>query len=154
MADESSESEAFEDIEDAFEEMEETDTEMVDEADDAEAASRVDDAVEATVSDSANVIEVDADDVETEDKHVITGGEFEAELALDRETTADFLRDMAHQIESGTSLTVGGDGWEIPFEYAEPIEVEVEHEGAEDDRELEIEIEFDWGGASDHLEVR
>lgn len=122
----------------------------------ADEASETEDELEASVGDAENVVEVEADDVETEGKQVITGGEFECELALDRATTAAFLRDLAHQVETGTTLTVAGDGWEIPFEYAEPIEVEVEHEGAEDGepRELEIEIEFNWRDASDHLAVR
>ena len=87
-------------------------------------------------------------------KQAVTGGEFERELDLDRETTADFLEDLADQLRAGNSLTVSGDDWEIPFEYAEPIEVEIEPEGDEEDRELEIEIEFEWGGDGDSLEVR
>jgi amphi-Trp domain-containing protein len=70
-----------------------------------------------------------------------TDAYFEREVHLSRELTARFLRELADQIDNGTELTVSGDDWKIPFEYREPIEIEVEltsHHG----REFEIEFKF------------
>ena len=71
----------------------------------------------------------------------VTDGFFEREVHLSREATAAFLRDMADQIESDTSITLSSQEWEIPFEYREPIEVEVEFAGGRE-AELEVELEF------------
>lgn len=72
----------------------------------------------------------------------ITDGFFEREVYLSGADTASFLRTLADAIDDGDELLVSGDDWEIPFEYGEPIEIEIEfssHSG----RELEIELEFD-----------
>ena len=51
-------------------------------------------------------------------------------------------------------LTVSGSDWEIPFEYREPIEVEVEF-SKQREGELEIEVEFTeaTGGEGSGLSV-
>lgn len=107
------------------------------------------------IAESGGAREVEVDDATVEEKHVITGGEFECELQTSREATAEFLHDLADQIAAGRTLTVGNDNWEIPFEYGEPIELEIEHEEAEDEepRELEIEVEFAWASDGDGLGV-
>lgn len=144
-------SDEYEDIEEVYEEA--VAGESGDEADGGDESAESEEADEVVPGDvvgsfaeSEAVGEVEADDVQLSEKTVITGGEFECELAMSREDTATFLRALAHQVETGHSLTVGTADWEIPFEYAEPIEVEVEHEGSEDEepRELEIEVEFAW----------
>lgn len=87
-----------------------------------------------------------ADDVsfpddEEWDRRTVTDGFFEREVYLSRAETAAFLRSVADSLEDDTRLTISGEEWEIPFEYREPIEVEVEFTSRRE-RELEIELEF------------
>lgn len=72
----------------------------------------------------------------------ITDGFFEREVYLSGEETASFLRTLADALEDDSEVTIHGDDWEIPFKYAEPIEVEVEFSNRSG-RELEIELEFE-----------
>jgi amphi-Trp domain-containing protein len=83
----------------------------------------------------------------------VTDGYFEREVRLSRESTAQFLRDLADQIEDEPRLTISTDEWEIPFEFDEPIEVEVEFVG-ETHRQLELELEFEWSPAGDEIGVQ
>lgn len=83
----------------------------------------------------------------------ITDGYFEREVRLSREATATFLRDLADQIEAEPQLTVSTEEWEIPFEFDEPIEVEVEFVG-EKHGQLELELEFEHSPADDQIDVR
>lgn len=69
---------------------------------------------------------------------------FEQEVRLSRELAVRFLREIADQIEDGTELTVTGDDWKIPFEYREPIEIEVQL-SSQHGRELGIEFKFEEG---------
>jgi len=71
----------------------------------------------------------------------VTDGFFEREIHLSRAATASFLRELADQIEDDTTLTLSSEEWEIPFEYREPVEVEVEFAGG---REAELEVEFEF----------
>lgn len=86
-----------------------------------------------------------AEDVEFPDdereRRTVTDGFFEREVYLSRAETAAFLRDVADSLDEGNELTITGERWEIPFEFGEPIEVEVEFTTRKE-RELEIEIEF------------
>ncbi|HET7324622.1 MAG TPA: amphi-Trp domain-containing protein [Halococcus sp.] len=86
------------------------------------------------------------------DPTVITDGYFEREVHLSRESTATFLHELADQIAAGTELTVSSDDWRIPFEFGEPIEVEVEFTSHRE-KELEIEIEFEEPRGRDGLSV-
>lgn len=69
---------------------------------------------------------------------------FEQDVRLSRELTVRFLREIANQIEDGTALTITGDDWEIPFEYREPVEIQVELT-TQHRRELEIKFAFEEG---------
>jgi amphi-Trp domain-containing protein len=89
---------------------------------------------------------------EGEDRTVITEGYFEREVHLSRPATAQFLRELADQIDEGTDLTISSDDWRIPFSYREPIEVEVEF-ASNRTKELEVEIEFTAGEDSSGLTV-
>lgn len=85
-------------------------------------------------------------DIEFPDKShhgrkTITSGFFEREIRLSGGETVAFLRNLADAIENDTQITVSGSDWEIPFEYREPIEVEVEF-SKQREGELEIEVEF------------
>ncbi|WP_435177096.1 amphi-Trp domain-containing protein [Halorussus sp. AFM4] len=82
----------------------------------------------------------------------VTDGFFEREIHLSREATAAFLRELADQIENDTRLTLSSQDWEIPFEYREPVEVEVEFAGGRE-AELEVEFEFTEPRGSDELSV-
>ncbi|MFA9427149.1 amphi-Trp domain-containing protein [Natronorubrum sp. A-ect3] len=91
-------------------------------------------------------------DDETSDRRVITDGFFEQEVHLSRTETASFLRDIADALEDDASLTVSGSTWEIPFEYREPIEVEIEF-GGRRTKELEIELEFEQAQGGSGLSI-
>lgn len=78
---------------------------------------------------------------ENKQRRVITEGDIEWEVHLNKEQVADFLISLGEQLKKGDKLTVKTQDWEIPFEFREPIEVEIEFEG-HGDKELEIEIEF------------
>lgn len=86
---------------------------------------------------------------EERDKRTVSDGFFEREVYLSADETAAFLRSVADSLEDGDELTISGDDWEIPFAFAEPIEVEVEFSSRRE-RELELEVEFtertDGGG--------
>lgn len=83
----------------------------------------------------------------------MTDGYFEREVRLDRSATATFLRELADQIDAGNELNISSDEWEIPFQYDDPVEIEVEFIG-EHERELEIELEFEWADTGDQLNVK
>lgn len=89
---------------------------------------------------------------ESEGRTVVTEGYFEREVHLSRDATATFLRELADQIDEGTELTVSSKEWEVPFEYREPIEVEVEFV-SQREGELEIELEFNGAREKDGLNV-
>lgn len=85
---------------------------------------------------------VELPSTDTNDGRIVTEGYFEREVLLSADQTAAVLRDLADQIEAGNELRVSSDEWEIPFEFRDPIEVEVEFIG-DGSRELEIELEFE-----------
>jgi amphi-Trp domain-containing protein len=86
------------------------------------------------------------------ERTTITDGFFEREVYLSGEETATFLRELADAVEDDTRLTISSDEWEIPFEYREPIEVEVEFTRGRE-HELEIEVEFTAPREGDGLEA-
>jgi amphi-Trp domain-containing protein len=89
---------------------------------------------------------------ESNEQTVVTEGYFEREVRLSAADTATFLRQLADQLDAGNELTVSSEEWEIPFQFGEPIEVEVEFIG-ERKRELEIELEFEWDDGDGSLSV-
>lgn len=96
--------------------------------------------------------EVDFPSNQPTETETITDGFFEREVYLSGEETASFLRTLADAVEGDNRMTISGDDWEIPFEYGEPIEVEVEFSNRSG-RELEIELEFEEPDDSDGLAV-
>jgi amphi-Trp domain-containing protein len=86
--------------------------------------------------------EVDFPSNQPRDTTTITDGFFEREVYLSGAETASFLRTLADAVEDGDELLVSGDDWEIPFEFTDPIEVEIEFSNRSK-RELEIELEFE-----------
>lgn len=87
------------------------------------------------------MVDVPVSDDGDDESDVITDGVFEREFQLDREQAGAFLADLAERVNAGTELEVTGEDWRLPFEFAEPVELEIEFTGY-DDRELEIELEF------------
>ncbi len=78
---------------------------------------------------------------EERQEKVITEGNLEHEVYLNREQMADFLIALGEQMKKGDEVTVKTADWEIPFRFREPIELEIDFEGY-GEKELEIEIEF------------
>ncbi len=75
---------------------------------------------------------------ETKCKKVVEG-RFSQELYMSKDKVAEFLRNLADEIESGNEIKISTDEWELPFTFADQIEIDIEHEVDE----LEIELEFD-----------
>ena len=82
-----------------------------------------------------------SDDTDEDQPMVITDGTFEQEFYLDREQAGAFLIQLGEQLQHGTDITLTTDEWELPFEFREPVELEVEFRGY-GDGELEIELEL------------
>lgn len=72
---------------------------------------------------------------------IITNGEFEQERQVSAEQAGQFLVDLGEQLQSGTELTLGDEEWELPVSIQEPVELDIEFEGYEN--ELEVELEMD-----------
>ncbi|WGI18023.1 amphi-Trp domain-containing protein [Methanonatronarchaeum sp. AMET-Sl] len=71
-------------------------------------------------------------------KRVIEG-RFEEEVHMTRKETAEFLRNLADEIEESNEIKITTNEWELPFKIRNDVEVEIELEGDE----LEIELEFE-----------
>ena len=84
---------------------------------------------------------------EAEENEVITEGYFEEEFHVSSQEAGEFLAELAEQLQESDEVKVEGDGWEIPFTFGEPVEIEVQFEGS--DPELEFEIELEGGVAED-----
>ena len=78
---------------------------------------------------------------EKKERRVITDGDLEHEVYLNRDQMADFLISLGEQMKKEDKVTVKTSEWEIPFRFRDPIELEIDFEGY-GERELEIEIEF------------
>ncbi|MFC7071716.1 amphi-Trp domain-containing protein [Halovenus rubra] len=82
------------------------------------------------------------DSTEQDDRTTIRSGrDFNQEYRLDAEATGEFLVELGEQLQSDDELTLTTDEWELPFEFGEPIELEIDYEGV-DEPELEIELEL------------
>jgi amphi-Trp domain-containing protein len=71
----------------------------------------------------------------------VTDGYFEEEYHVSSDDAGEFLSELGAQLTEGDEVTVTGDGWEIPFAFGEPVELEIEFEGG-GEPELEIEVEL------------
>lgn len=85
--------------------------------------------------------EADEPTVET-----ISEGYFEKEFRIDAADAGEFLIELGEQLEGGDEITITGDGWELPFRFGEPVELEIEFEG---DGEPELEIGIELSGETD-----
>ena len=77
----------------------------------------------------------------------VTDGYFEKEYHVSAADAGEFLIELGEQLTDGDEVTITGDGYELPFAFAEPVELEIEFEGG-GEPELEIEVELD-GRADD-----
>jgi len=81
-------------------------------------------------------------DSPSEDRTVIRPGRnFEQEYRLDASEVGEFLVALGEQLRDGDELTISDEEWELPFQFGEPVELEVDFDGM-DEPELEIEIEI------------
>jgi amphi-Trp domain-containing protein len=86
--------------------------------------------------------EPDTDHGEESERTLIRSGrDFEREYRLDASEAGEFLIRLGEQLRDGDELTIVADDWELPFAFGEPVELEIDFEGA-GEPELEIEIEL------------
>ncbi|MFP4174480.1 MAG: amphi-Trp domain-containing protein [Halobacteriales archaeon] len=71
----------------------------------------------------------------------MTGGMFEEEFTVSAEEAGDFLVGLGEELREGDEVTVEGDGWKIPFEFGDTVEIEVEYDGNDPELEFEVELE-------------
>jgi amphi-Trp domain-containing protein len=86
-------------------------------------------------------MESNTDTGENEGVRDLTGGMFEEEFTVSAEEAGDFLVGLGEQLRDGDELTVEGDGWKIPFEFGEGVEIEVDYDGNAPEIEFEVELE-------------
>lgn len=96
--------------------------------------------------------EVPAPDEEESETRTITDGYFEEEFQVDAESAGEFLVALGEQLRDDEEVLVAGDDWEIPFAFADDVELEVEFQGDEEP-ELEIEVELEGRSEDDAPEV-
>lgn len=99
-----------------------------------------DPADEAAAADAAAARDESAD---AERSTIRPGRNFEAEYRLGAAEAGDFLVELGEQLRGDDEVTLVGEAWELPFQFGEPVELEVEFEGT-DDPELEIEVQLPY----------
>ncbi len=87
--------------------------------------------------------ELDTADAEEELTVIRQGRDFEREYRLTADDAGELLVQLGEQLRSDGELTVTDEeeGWELPFAFGEPVELEVDFEGT-GETELEIEVEI------------
>ena len=91
----------------------------------------------------------DADDAtETEPTTIRQGRDFEREYRLSAADAGEFLVRLGEQLRDDETLTVAdeAEGWELPFDFGEPVELEIDFEGT---GEPELEVEVEMPGVAD-----
>ena len=91
----------------------------------------------------------DTDDTtETEPTTIRQGRDFEREYRLSAADAGEFLVGLGEQLQDDETLTVADEteGWELPFEFGEPVELAIDFEGT---GEPELEIEVEMPGVAD-----
>lgn len=78
---------------------------------------------------------------ESEKSLIRAGRDFEQEFRLDTDAAGAFLEKLGKQLQDGDRLTISTDEWELPFEFGEPVELEVDFGGV-GEPVLEIEVEI------------
>lgn len=83
----------------------------------------------------------EAVETDTERTVIRSGREFEQEYRLDASEAGEFLVGIGEQLRDGDELTIVDEQWELPFAFGEPVGLEIDFDGV-DDQELEIELEL------------
>ena len=83
----------------------------------------------------------DNDAADDERTVIRPGRNFEQEYRLDASEVGEFLVALGEQLRDGDELTLSDAEWELPFQFGEPVEMEIDFDGM-DEPELEIEIEI------------
>ena len=78
---------------------------------------------------------------EDERTTIHAGRKFEQAYRLDAAEVGDFLIDLGTQLRETDELTLADEEWELPFQFGEPIDLEIDFDGV-GDPELEIELEL------------
>ena len=81
------------------------------------------------------------DETENDLTIIREGRDFEQDYRLSAAEAGRFLVEIGEKLQQRDELTITGDEWKLPFTFGEPVELEVEFEGY-DEQELEIEIEI------------
>jgi len=83
------------------------------------------------------------DATEAEPTTIRQGRDFEREYRLTAADAGEFLVQLGEHLRDDETLTVTDEteGWELPFDFGEPVELEVDFEGT-GETELEIEVEI------------
>jgi amphi-Trp domain-containing protein len=81
------------------------------------------------------------DETENDLTLIREGRDFEQEYRLSAAEAGRFLVEIGEQLQESDELTITGDEWKLPFSFGEPVELEVDYEGY-DEQELEIEVEI------------
>jgi amphi-Trp domain-containing protein len=71
-------------------------------------------------------------------KKMVVNGNFSQEFYMSRNELADFLRNLANQVEGEESIRIISEDWILPFKPVGYAQVDIDL----DEDELEIEIEF------------
>lgn len=86
-------------------------------------------------------METDSKEDGDESVRDLTGGMFEEEFTVSAEEAGEFLIGLGEQLQEDEKVTVTGDGWKIPFEFGDTVEIEVEYDGNKPELEFEVELE-------------
>lgn len=106
-------------------------------------ATRETDTEETTQETDTEETHGEADPDEEELTQIRAGREFEREYRLDASGAGEFLIALGEQLRDGDEVTITDEeeGWELPFAFGEPVELEVDFDGV-GDPELEVEVEI------------
>ncbi|MEZ3117576.1 amphi-Trp domain-containing protein [Halobaculum sp. MBLA0147] len=82
-------------------------------------------------------------DEETDLTLIRAGREFEREYRVDASGAGEFLVALGEQLRDDEEVTITDEeeGWELPFAFGDPVELEVDFDGV-GDPELEIEVQI------------
>lgn len=99
----------------------------------------------------------DTDAAESDRTVIRQGREFEQEYRLSAADAGEFLVNLGEQLQADEELTLvgesGDEGWELPFAFGEPVELEIDYEGM-GEPELEIEVEIPGKTGDEAPDVR
>lgn len=116
--------------------MSETDTET-----ETEGETEIAETDTAETNSEETATEETESDEETELTLIRAGREFEREYRVDASGAGEFLVALGEQLRDDEAVTITDEeeGWELPFTFGEPVELEVDFDGVGDPA-LEVEV--------------